>query len=236
MHRGYVKLWRKIEDWSWFKSSKTLQLFIFLLIKANHQPYTFMGYEIDRGQVVTGRDSISRQLGMTAQSFREATKRLKTTNDITIKTTNKFSIISIVNFTLYQDKTTNSTTNKTTNQQPTNNQQTTTIKECKNVKNEKNINIKPSDKINPLFWEFKKLYPNCLAFKRTQEAFHKLAVTPELWETMKTSILAQKESKQWRDGFVPASFKWLEEERWKDSITPTPNDKRSQLLERLRKK
>lgn len=72
--------------------------------------------------------------------------------------------------------------------------------------------------VNPFFWEFKKLYPNCLAFKRTQGAFQKLNVDEALWGVMRKAILEQKESKSWKQGFVPASFKWLEEERWRDTV------------------
>jgi len=72
--------------------------------------------------------------------------------------------------------------------------------------------------VNPLFWEFKKIYPNCLAFKRTQDAFQKLKVDNILWGVMSQAIVKQKESKQWKDGFIPASFKWLEEERWNDNL------------------
>jgi hypothetical protein len=67
---------------------------------------------------------------------RRAILSLKSTNEITIKTTNKFSIITIVKWEEYQsqdEKTTNKTTIKTTNKQPTNNQQTTTEQEHKNI-------------------------------------------------------------------------------------------------------
>lgn len=74
---------------------------------------------------------------------------------------------------------------------------------------------------NGLFFDFWKLYPRCLAFKKSQGVFEKLKVTPAMWEDMKKVIVKSKGSPQWRkeEGkYIPASYKWLEEERWRDSV------------------
>ena len=66
--------------------------------------------------------------------MRTSLEHLKSTNEITIKTTNQFSIISIVNWEKYQcveEKTTNKTTNNKSNERPT----TDHIKEYKERKN-----------------------------------------------------------------------------------------------------
>lgn len=243
MHRGYIKIWRKIQDWEWYDDPLTLWFFIRILFMANWEEKKWHGITIKPGQFVSSVEHLrftyrdhGKNKKMTTQGVRTVLKRLFATNELTSESTNSYTLFSIVNWKKYQQEETNQVTSNSTNEQQTTNKRLTTTKEYKNVKNDKNINISASDKINPLFWEFKKLYPNCLAFKRTQQAFLKLGVTPELWETMKNSILSQKESKQWRDGFIPASYKWLEEERWKDSITQSVNDKRSKLLERLRTK
>jgi hypothetical protein len=211
MHRGYIKYWRKIKEWSWYKSPITRCVFLHLISEANHSPYTFMGFNIERGQVVVGRKQLALDNGITEDQARLALGRLKSTSDITIKTTNRFSIVSIANYEIYQAETPSKKPNKSPDEPPTNPQQTPTIKECKNDKNEKN-------KGNPFFWEFKKLYPNCIAFKRTKGVFDKLNPDDALWGVMRKAILEQKESKSWKQGYVPASFKWLEEERWKDSV------------------
>jgi hypothetical protein len=138
MHRGYVKLWRKIVDWSWYKDANTLALFIHLLIKSNHKDTTYMGQPVPRGSCVCGRFALAEDLGISEMSIRTALTHLKSTNDITIKTTNRFSIICIANYSEYQDESTSRTTSKLSNSQPTANQQLSTSKECKNEKNEKN--------------------------------------------------------------------------------------------------
>jgi hypothetical protein len=136
MHRGYIKLWRKIEEWDWFKNSNTLQLFIYLLIRANHKNGSWQGIEIMRGQLLTGRKSLSEKTGLSDREIRTSLSRLKLTKEITVKSTNKFSIITLCNYDIYNDS------DQQDDQQPTSNrpatdQQPTTNKNYKNDKNDK---------------------------------------------------------------------------------------------------
>jgi hypothetical protein len=137
MHRGYIKLWRKAVDWEWYRSSETFHLFCHLILHANHKPSRFMGEEIRRGQIVVGRRRLSEETGISEQSIRTSIERLKSTNEITSKSTNKFTIITLCNYESYQDMNTEinqQNPNKSTNDQPATNQQLTTIKECKECK------------------------------------------------------------------------------------------------------
>lgn len=140
MHRGFIKLHRKMLQWEWKDRPLTLALFIHLLMSANFKDTTWQGISISAGQVVVGRKKLSIETGLSEQQVRTALERLKTTNEITIKTTNKYSIISITNWNLYQDS-----NQQIPNKQPTNNQQITTSKECKERKEckEKNIGLRP---------------------------------------------------------------------------------------------
>lgn len=125
MHRGYIKYWRKIKEWSWYKDPITKSLFLHLIAEANYKDNVFMGHTIKRGQIAVGRKELAEKLGISQQNVRTSIKRLKSTSDITIKSTNRFSIISIVNYESYQQELTSKLTNKT----PSTNQQLTTIKE-----------------------------------------------------------------------------------------------------------
>lgn len=137
---GWIKLYRKFEKWEWYNDSKTVHLFIHLLIHANHSDNKWQGNMIKRGQLITGRDKIKAATGITTQSIRTSLSRLKSTNEITIKVTNKFSLITILNYDLYQDieKTNQPANQQLTNKQPTTNQQLTTNKNDKKEKNLKN--------------------------------------------------------------------------------------------------
>jgi len=91
-----------------------------------------MGKTIKRGQLVAGRLELSKNTGISEQSIRTSLVKLKSTSEITIKTTNKYSVISINNYDEYQQS-----TNKLTNNQPTTNQQLTTNEEYKKDNKEK---------------------------------------------------------------------------------------------------
>ncbi len=138
---GWIKIHRKMINWEWYADGNTLRLFIHLLLNANHADKKWQGITVKRGQIITGINQLKKDLKISIQSLRTSIKRLKSTNELTIKTSNKYSLITIVNYDLYQEsETANKQTNKqlTIKQQTTNNQ-TTTNKNEKKVKNEKNI-------------------------------------------------------------------------------------------------
>jgi len=135
---GWIKLHRKLQQWEWYKKEHMVHLFIHLLIEANHAPKKWQGITIDRGQLLTGRKALSEQTGISEQSIRTCINRLKSTNEITIKSTNKNSIITICNYGSYQvaEKNTNQQINQPPNQQLTSNQPATNHKqERKELKN-----------------------------------------------------------------------------------------------------
>lgn len=132
MTQGWVKLHRGLGEWEWFQDRNTLQLFIFLLINANHKENKWRGSVVPKGCLITGRKSLSEKLGLSEQQVRTSLNKLKSTSEITIKTTSKFSLIKINNWDTYQQD--NQQSNKrVTNKQPTSNHK----QECKNEKNEK---------------------------------------------------------------------------------------------------
>jgi hypothetical protein len=142
MHRGYIKLWRKITEWEWYKSSETFHLFMHLLINANYKPSRFMGHDILRGEIVVGRKSLSEDTGISERSIRTSIDHLKNTGEVTSKSTNKFTILTLCNYEAYQD-TNIHIDQQNANNRPATDQQPTTSKEIKKEKNEKNI-IPPS--------------------------------------------------------------------------------------------
>jgi hypothetical protein len=138
MNRGYIKLWRKILEWEWWEDPNAFRVFIFLLLITNHSTKRWRGVEVKKGEVVTSTATIKQQTKLSTQQVRSALARLKSTNEITIKTTNRFSIIKLNNYDLYNED--NKQLNKqATNKQQTNNKQATTTKHYKNEKNDKKI-------------------------------------------------------------------------------------------------
>lgn len=154
MDNGWIKLHRKFLDWEWFNIDHMTKVFLFLLLSANHEDKEWQGRVIKRGQLVTGRDSLSKKTGVSHQSIRTCITRLKSTSEITIESTNKYTIITITKYEDYQgsnEESTSKSTSKSTNEQPTTNQQLTTnknirIKELKNKDTKHSRNIIPPEK------------------------------------------------------------------------------------------
>lgn len=146
MKGGWIKVHRKIVDWEWWSDHNTTRLFMYLLLMATHEDIKFQGKVIKRGQLVTTRIKLSEATGLSEQSVRTSLNHLKSTNEITTKVTNKFTIITICKYEDYQliedesDQPTDQPTDQQTNQQLTNNQPTINQPIEQELKNEKNIN------------------------------------------------------------------------------------------------
>lgn len=59
-------------------------------------------------------------------------------------------------------------------------------------------------------------YPNKSNRKRAVESWKRIRPDGVLIETMLRAIEAQKQGRQWREGFVPHFVTWLNQERWND--------------------
>jgi hypothetical protein len=129
---GWIKLHRKILEWEWYSEPTTFRVFLHLMLKANHKDRRFKGIELIKGSVVTSRDILAMETSLSVRQVRTALDKLKTTNEVTIKTSSQGTIIQLVNYDKYQLE-----TNETTNERPTSDQQTTTNKNEKNEKNNK---------------------------------------------------------------------------------------------------
>ncbi len=99
----WIKLHSKMINWEWYKDQNTKSLFIHCLLKANWKVGNFEGMTIPRGSFVTSLKTLSEELGMSVPKIRTAIKHLILTNEITIKSTNKYRIITIKNYELYQN-------------------------------------------------------------------------------------------------------------------------------------
>lgn len=192
MKEWFIKIYRKIWEWEWYWDNTTRSLFIHLLIFANHKKNLRKWIEIERWQIIIGRKELSKILWLWEQSIRTWLNKLKSTNEITIKTTNKYSVITLCNYDLYID--TNQQDNQQlTNNQPTTNQQLTTNKNEKNIKNEKKENIDTS-----IFWKiekFQKIRSAKTLWKVYIQLFEKITnqkvvetdqLFRKLWDVMKT--------------------------------------------------
>ncbi len=148
LQNGFIALHRSLLSWGWHTDPATGWLFVNLLLMANWTDSEWQGMTIERGQLVTGRKALAAQTGLSEQTVRTSLNRLKSTNEITIASTNKFSVITIVNYGKFQDvpeMPTSTLTSNLTNNQPAANQQLTTNEQEKQGEQ----GIKPRKRFTP---------------------------------------------------------------------------------------
>jgi hypothetical protein len=131
---GWVKLFRAIQEWEWYKVENMEHLYLHLIMNANRSDCTWRGVGVKRGDVVTGLFSLSERTGISVQSIRTCLNRLKSTGEITVKSTNKFTIITVCKYEDYQYE--NIEPNKHPNKQLTN--QLTTVREEEKIEKKEN--------------------------------------------------------------------------------------------------
>lgn len=138
---GWVKLHRRIIKWEWYTDLPVKVLFIHLLLSANHEDRRWKGEEVKRGELITSTEHLANETGLSVQQVKTAMAKLIKSGEITKRATNSYTLINVVNYTVYQsfDDYLQPTDNqRATNGQPTDNQRVTTNKNYKNYKNKKN--------------------------------------------------------------------------------------------------
>ena len=120
--KGFIVISRNILDWEWFQDAN--------ILKANWKDKVWQRRKIKRGQLVTSLAKLSLETGLSVRSVRTALEHLQTTNQVTSEATSKYRIITIKNYSKYQDVANRPTGKVTSNRQsndkqPTSKRQTT---------------------------------------------------------------------------------------------------------------
>ena len=151
LNPNWIKLYRKIEDWRWYKDALTFHLFIHLLLTVNFCPSANGENILGRGQIMVTRRSLTESTNISDRSIRTCIEKLQKSKEILIsqKTTNRPHIITICNYDSYQSGFAPSNIQLTYNQhtantqlthdQQTDNIQVTTYKNIRNKEIKKNI-------------------------------------------------------------------------------------------------
>lgn len=141
MSDGWVKIHRSLFDWEWWSDMAVRNLWLTILLSANHKPNKWQGMVIKAGQFVTSLQGLSDRSGLSVQSVRTALKKLQSTGEISVKSTNKNTLITVIKWADFQivEENQQSINNQLTNNQQTINKQSTTNKNDKNEKNDKKV-------------------------------------------------------------------------------------------------
>ena len=229
MERGYVKLWRKSLDTAIFKNPSLWMFWCWCLMKATHKPREqIIGYQavdLQQGQFVFGRDKASKETGLSVQTIRTCIETLKKLENLTIKSTNKFSVITIINWDIYQPE--QSQSNQQTNQQVTNKQPASNHKqECKTQKNKSYTDE---------FLKFWNSYPLKIGKAKAWEAWAKQNGNRPPLDDVLSAIQNQT---QWRKSAGPKDFRpewkhpstWLNQACWNDEVDAKPPEPKKEYV------
>lgn len=118
---GWILLHKSLFDWEWWDDHNTTRVFITCLLMANWKDKQWKGITIKRGSFVTSLQSLSKKTGVSIMSVRTSLSRLKSTHELTSKTNNKYTVISINKYDEYQPANTPANKRLTNKQQTTNN-------------------------------------------------------------------------------------------------------------------
>jgi hypothetical protein len=199
---GWIKLYRKLIKNPIFLKPELLQLFIYCLLKANHEPqkiiFNGQEMEIKIGQFITGRNVMAKDLKQNPTTTYKRLKVLENLQILNIKSNNKFSVVTVLNWELYQSEEMKRNS-KRNNKGTTKEQQGNTNKNDKNDKNEKNIYIGLSENMKNAindFIEMRKKIRKPMTEKAIQIMLKKLDGLAKD-ETTKIAILEQSTERGW---------------------------------------
>lgn len=164
---GWIKLHRQILDWEWKQDRNCFVLFVHLLLCACFKPTKWAGQNLGVGQYACSVRRLANDTGLSVSEVRGALKKLCATGELSTKTTNKFTIITIVNFGFFQNISEENNKQiadqtQTESKEKSNNPQT----DNKHNKKDNNINNANNSRIlikdiyyiyNPQFCEMEKL-------------------------------------------------------------------------------
>jgi hypothetical protein len=139
MHRGHIKIYRKIfDDPLWLQGTPTQKnLMIFLISLANFKDkeWIWKGEKLTlkRGQIITSLNSLKSKLGKgaTIQSIRTGLKNLEKFGFLTKESTKESTLITICNYIKYnpdENKANKESNKEVTNDQQRGNKEVTTTK------------------------------------------------------------------------------------------------------------
>jgi hypothetical protein len=218
---GYVKLYRKLLDSVIWDNEKALKIWIWCLLKANHKDkIVLLGRQrisIKSGEFVFGSLKAKNELKMAISTIWYYLNFFKTESQVEIKATNKYSIITILNWKSYQGIENKLESKKKaklkTNRKQIGNKVETNKNDIKNDKNVKNNNTDGD------FDKFYSAYPRKVAKPAAIRAFKKIKPNHELLNAILKDIEMRKKSREWlKSGgqFIPYPATYLNQRRWED--------------------
>lgn len=102
MYFGHITINRQIMDWRWYTHHTHRSVFIHCLIKANFKDNYLGKTLIKRGSFVTSGQRLSDELGYTKRTILRALEDLEGSGELSRKSNNKGTMISITKYDSFQ--------------------------------------------------------------------------------------------------------------------------------------
>lgn len=144
MSKGFIKIWRKIDEWEWFDEATTFGFFIKLIMMANWKDKRWHGRVIRRGELITSLSKLSRAMKLSVRQTRTCISKLVATQSVTRLSNINYTHLRVNNYHLYQDI--DKVGDKlSTKKRQRSDKEATTTKERKNIRREEEYNISEAD-------------------------------------------------------------------------------------------
>lgn len=204
---GYIKVWRKIEQTSIFTSSEAVHVFLFLLVRANRKKRTVVignqVVELKPGQLATGRKAIADATGINESKVYRVLELLKNEQLIEQQARNKFSIITVRNWSQYQES-------EQQNEQQVNSKRTATEHRQEDKEKTKSISHpEADDKYSDEFEAFWSKYPKRVKKLAAFKAFQKKRLGNGRFASVMDGLERWLKSRQWAEGYVHDPTTWI---------------------------
>ena len=210
---GWIKLHRAMLEWEWYDDINVKTVFLHLLLTANFEPSKYRGHTVGPGQSIIGFNALSEQTGLSRSQVRTAIDKLKMTGEIALKTTNKFSIVTMTCWSEYQS---DSTQNRTqiAIQSPSNRHPIAPSKELNNLKTkEKKVHAYTED-----FETWWKSYPHRTDKPEAFKYFKEVCPTEISLEDLLSQTLKYTQKCKSDEISFKGAMRWLKDRRFEDDF------------------
>ena len=100
----WIKLYDDVLNWRWAHKPEYVSFMVHCLLLANSQPKKWENIEIPRGSFVTTIKNMAERVGISERTFRTIIQHLIECEFLSVKTTNKYTLITICNYESYQER------------------------------------------------------------------------------------------------------------------------------------
>lgn len=105
LENGYIRLYRSMLKWEWYKDSNTMRVFLHLLLTANYEDKKWRGIVIKCGQRKTSYPELASELKLSERNVRTAINHLELTGEVTHEKTLGSGLFTVVNYKRFQSVT-----------------------------------------------------------------------------------------------------------------------------------